>query len=393
MNENDKMTETAKLLEAARISRRTLLGTAAKTGAALAAGIFAPAIVGRAPVTSAKAAFEGENLIAVSWSGNYEGVFREQIIGPFNEKYKTKAETVGGWDQMVPQIKAAPADNPPFDVTVAEEYVSSSGLAEKLYEKADPAKMPNLAGVYDWFRNTRPDHAKDYGVPFGGGTNLVIADAGLKLPLDSWKVLWDDRVAGKGTADSAGWQWTLSIPAIISTASPGLDEMYDWPNGAEPLFQQLETMKIKKWYKDGAEQANLLNQDEASVGMSYSSDAFTFMQQTPGKWTVGFPKEGVAAWTDYYFKVRGTKHSDLADLFLDYLVSKEAQDRFLANSLIYMSRKDVAVPPQWGDSYPKSNDDFSRMFNLITIQGWDKIGLNYDAMTDRMKKVVAKTTG
>ena len=96
-----------------KVNRRKLL-----TGAA--AAIAAPAIIGRALVTSAKAAFEGESLIAVSWSGNYEQIFREMVIEPFNAKYKTKAETVGGWDQMVGQIKAAPADNPPFDVTVGE---------------------------------------------------------------------------------------------------------------------------------------------------------------------------------------------------------------------------------------------------------------------------------
>ena len=31
-----------------------------------------------------------------------------------------------------------------------------------------------------------------------------------------------------------------------------------------------------------------------------------------------FPKEGASAWADWYFKVRGTKHNDLADLFMNY---------------------------------------------------------------------------
>src|SRR5262245_60057121 len=102
-----------------RLERREFL----KSAASAAALIAAPAVIGRALVSTARAAFAGEGIIAVSWSGNYEQVFRETIINPFNEKYQTKAETVGGWDQIVSQIKAAPADNPPFDVTVAEEYI------------------------------------------------------------------------------------------------------------------------------------------------------------------------------------------------------------------------------------------------------------------------------
>ena len=46
-------------------------------GVALAVAM--PAIIGRASVSTAKAAFEGESLIAVSWSGNYEQVFRELV--------------------------------------------------------------------------------------------------------------------------------------------------------------------------------------------------------------------------------------------------------------------------------------------------------------------------
>jgi spermidine/putrescine-binding protein len=62
------------------ISRRTLL-------AAGAAAIAAPATIGRATVSTASAAFEGEGLIVVSWSGNHELSFREAVIDPFNEKF------------------------------------------------------------------------------------------------------------------------------------------------------------------------------------------------------------------------------------------------------------------------------------------------------------------
>lgn len=358
-------------------------------GAAMAVAM--PAIIGRACVSTAKAAFEGESLIAVSWSGNYEQVFRDTVINPFNAKYNTKAETVGGWDQIVSQIKAAPADNPPFDVTVAEEYISSSGLAENLYMKTDRSKIPNLDAVYPWFYETRPDKAKEYGIPFGGGTCMLLIRKNLNIAPDTWSLLWDERLAGKTTADSAAWWWTLSVPAVMDQTSPGLDEMYDMKT-AEPLFQQLDKLKVAKWFKDGAEQANLLNQGEADAAMSYSSDAYTFMTQSPDEYAVAVPKEGASAWADWYFKVRGTKHNDLADLFMNYMLEKETQDRFLSQSLIFMARKDVTVPAHW-NGYPTSNEDYHKMFQIITMDGWDKINANYQAYDDRMKQTIAKTSG
>jgi acetaldehyde dehydrogenase (acetylating) len=76
-------------------------------------------------VTSARASFAGENLVIVSWSGNHELGFREAVIGPFNERCSTKVETVGGQDRMASQIVAAPANNPPLDLTIADECTTA----------------------------------------------------------------------------------------------------------------------------------------------------------------------------------------------------------------------------------------------------------------------------
>jgi spermidine/putrescine transport system substrate-binding protein len=355
-----------------------------------AAVIATPAIIGRASVASAQSAFAGESLIAVSWSGNYEQVFRETIIDPFNAQYGTKAETVGGWDQITAQIAAAPADNPPFDVTVAEEYISSTGLAEGQFLKTDKSKIPNLAAVYPWFYETRPDKAKDFGIPFGGGTCMMLIRKSLGIAPTSWSLMWDERLAGRITSDSAAWWWTLSVPAVMSKINPGLDEMYDMAT-AEALFAELDKWKVAKWFKDGAEQANILNQEEADVAMSYSSDAYTFLTDSPGEYEAAVPEEGVSAWADWYFKVRGTQHNDLADLFMNYMLEKETQDRFLAKSMIFMARTDVTVPSHWS-GYPQNNDDYHRMFQILTMDGWDKINANYQAFDDRMKQTITRTT-
>lgn len=374
------------------LTRRKLLTSAGKTALAGAAVIGAPAIIGRAPVSSAKAAFEGESLIAVSWSGNYEQVFKTEVIEPFNAKYGTKAETVGGWDQMVSQIKAAPADNPPFDISVAEEYVSSSGMAEGVWLEQDRSKIPNLAAIYEWFYDSRPADMAKYGIPFGGGTTMLLLRNKLGITDNSWKVLWDDRLAKRVTLDGTAWWWSLSVPAVMSTVMPGLDEMWDYPNGTEPLFKELEKLKVARWFKDGAEQANLLNQEEADAAMSYSSDALTFLNENPGEYSATVPVEGASAWTDWYFKVRGTKHNDLADLFLNYLLEKETQDRFLAKSLIFVARKDVAVPAHWGSLYPKTNEDYQKNFQILTIDGWNKLGVAWNDIDARFKKIVEVTT-
>lgn len=360
------------------------------TGAGLLA-LAMPPVIGRALVSTAQAAFAGESLIAVSWSGNYELVFREAVIDPFNAKYNTKAETVGGWSEMVSQIKAAPEDNPPYDVTIAEEFITSSGLLENLWLPTDRSKIPNLEAVYPWFYETRPAEAADYGVPFGGGTCMLLLRNKLNLDGTSWQTLWSKELSGRLTLDGGTWYWPLSIPALTSGKAEGLEEMYDI-GSAEPLFRELEKLKIAKWFKDGAEQANILNQEEADAAVSYSSDVYTFLLEQPDEYTATVPKEGVSGWTDWYFKVRGTQHGELSDLFLNYLLEKETQERFLSKSLIYVSRRDVVPPPQWNGAYPKNNADFYKKFQILTMAGWDKMSGNWDAYDARAKQMVAATT-
>jgi spermidine/putrescine transport system substrate-binding protein len=365
--------------------RRFLQSTAAGVGL-----LAMPAIIGRASLATAQTSFAGESLIVVPWSGNYELVFKKTVIDPFNAQYGTKVESVGGWDQMVPQIIAAPADNPPFDITVTEEFIAGQGQSEGLWAKADRATIPNLDAVYPYFAETRPGY-ESWGVPFAGGTSMLIVRKRLEIAPDTWGVLWDDRLAGKVTADGSSWWWSLSVPAAMSTAHPGLDEMYELAT-AEPLFAKMDQLKVARWYMTGAEQANLLNQEEADAALTYSSDALGFLTDSPDEYVAGVPKEGTSAWTDWFIKVRGTRHNDLADFFLNYLLEKETQDRFLAKSMVFMSRKDVTVPPHW-TGYPQSNADFHKMFQLITIDGWAKINANYQAFDDRMKQTITRSAG
>jgi spermidine/putrescine transport system substrate-binding protein len=365
-----------------KFTRRRLLGTSV--------ALAAPAIVGRAMVTTAQAAFEGESLIVVSWSGNHELSFRDAVVNPFNEKYGTKVETVGGWDQMVSQIVAAPADNPPFDITIADEYTTSAGLAEKLFLETDRSKMKGFEAVYPWFDEQRGEAAK-FGVPFGGGSLWMLAAKETGMKPDSWRNFWDEKVRGKTTMDAAAFYWDLCIPALLSDKAQGIDEVFQTPEAMEPLFLELEKLKMAKWYKDGAELANLMLQDEAQVAMMYSADAYGFIKDHGGEFEAAIPKEGTASYTNWFMKVRGTKHGDLSDLFMSYLLEKETQQRFLDVATDFMSRSDLTPPAHW-PGYPTSNDDMKVKFSLFSLKGWEVFGANWEALDARMKQTIARTT-
>jgi spermidine/putrescine transport system substrate-binding protein len=355
--------------------------------AAAAAALAAPAIIGRANLATAQASFAGERLSVVAWSGNYQDIFNRLVVEPFNEEFGTSVETQGGWDQMVSQLVAAPADQPPFDITITDEYTTVSGMAEGVFAKTDRAVLPNLSAVYPWYLETRPLDLQDYGAPFGAGTGMLLVNKRVRDMPMSWSSFWAPEVRGLTTMDAAAFYWSLSVPAILSSGLPGLDEIYDWPNRVEPLIADLAKLQMAKWYKDGAEMASLIYQDEVALSFIYGSDGYGFYAEGAGDYTIGVPKEGTGAWTEWFIKTRGTQHGDLADVFLNYLLRKDVQDRFLSNSMTLVSRRDVVVPAHW-TTYPRSNEDYHKALNLISIEGWNRMFVNYEAMDVAFKKLV-----
>ena len=370
-----------------RLTRRSLL-----TSGLMGAGILAaPALIGRAGIATAKTSFAGEGLIVVSWSGNMELGFRERVIAPFNSKYGTKVETVGGYDQIVPQIMAAPADNPPFDVTIADEFTTISGLAENLFVKLDRSAIPGMSAVYPWFDDMRPVAAREFGVPFNAGSVWMVTSAESGLPHDTWTSLWSDKAAGKISLDGSAFYWDLAITALLSDAMPGIKELSGDATTVEALFARLDQLRVRKWFSDTAEMANLMLQGEAAQATMYGGDVYRFVNQKKGEFLAAIPKEGTASYSNWFSKVRGTRHSELADLFIAYLMERETQSTFLQSNFEIASRKDVSAPAIWPD-YPTSNEQLVQRFNLVSIDILNKMLPQWDALTARMKEAVVRST-
>lgn len=377
--------------KAAQLSRRQILGVGA---AGLSAAVLPlPAIIGRARAADAKDAFKGEEMTVCAWSGGYLDSFKAAISDPFNAKYGTKVSLVGGWDQMVAQMKAAPPGKPPFDITVSEEYTTLGALAEGLYAKSDRSKFPQLADVQPFFLTARPESARDYGVPLGLGFALPMLNTDLtaKKPL-SWATMWDKDLDGKLALDAGAYWWIIAISAIWG-AKKGFNAFYDWKPGmaSDPVFEALERLRPAKYYKDGAELSFLMLQEQASFAEIYSADALGLMKNGGPSYQTGIPEDGTVAYGDWYIKVKGTQHDELADMFLGYLLEQETQNRFINVQMSVMSRKDVTVPAFW-HNYPKTNEDLVKNARLMTMDGLQRLLPNFDAMGERFQKAVLKTS-
>lgn len=371
------------------LSRRKFIKGTTVGALAAASSLGMPRIIGRAHAATATDAFKGEEMTVCVWSGNYQLIFDEVIVRPFNDLYGTKVSVVGGWDQHVNLILAAPENAPPFDLAEVDEYTTIGGIENNLWLTTDRNKIPGMKDVMPYFFDTRAEDAKPFGVPFGGGVNMLLVNRKAGEGLDSWHVLWDPRFENKITLDYGAWWYTLAV-TTIALGVP-LETMFDYPKGTDQLLDHIGKLKVAKWYKDGSEEANIMQQESALISMAYVSDAWQFIAEDPETFYVSFPKEGLSGWTNWFVKVRGTPHGELAEAFSAYLLEKETQNQFLANSFEFGSLKGLTIPDH-SRGYLSEDVDLAERVKIMTIDGWRQLFPNFDALSEEWKLVVAKTT-
>jgi spermidine/putrescine transport system substrate-binding protein len=226
-------------------------------------------------------------------------------------------------------------------------------------------------------------------VPFGGGTNMLLVNREAGEGLDSWKVFWDPQYDRQTTLDAGAWWYTLGVTCLAHGLP--IATMFDYPAGTDKLFALLEQLRPAKWYKDGSEEANVLQQGSALISMTFGSGAYQFEQEDPENFYVRFPREGASGWTNWFVKVRGSQHQDLADLLSSYLLEKETQNILIANSYEFGSLNGLTIPPHWRNDYP-TNESLPNRVALLTIDGWRKLLPNFDAVNERWKIAVRNTS-
>lgn len=108
--------------------------------------------------------------------------------------------------QCRPSEQAEAARRQGVDVIYLSDSFSQLGIEQGLFQEIDPAKIPNLADIYELGRAPQGKYGPAYTI---GRVGLVYDSAKVNPPITSWADLW--------RADLKG---SVSLPGITTTAGP-----------------------------------------------------------------------------------------------------------------------------------------------------------------------------
>lgn len=325
-----------RLADSLPLSRRNILKAGGGLAACLAAGT-APAIITRAQ----------ETLIINSQGGEYQQLFEETVIRPFEEEFNVSVvhDPTGTASQDFARIRAS-GGAPGFDVAaVLNPPEIILGAREGLLAPITEDKVPNLARVWPELRALVPEHGVAHTVQYA---SLIYNKDKIERPT-SWADYWApgetygedirSHVIGFNPGN------LLSIFALLHAAALG----GGGPDNMEPAWEYLANQKpyLGAVVTGSSEAVPHFESGQVWISPYWSARAGFYIDRgLPFEMVI--PQEGVYGLIDLVAIPSGAANKDLAYEFVNFRLSKDVQRNF---SLAYHSgpaRDDVDdLPPEF----------------------------------------------
>jgi putative spermidine/putrescine transport system substrate-binding protein len=261
--------------------------------------------------------FQGATLVVGTWGFTAANV--KDLSHDFEKIYNCKVitdETAGNSDRL--NKITAQRKNPEIDVALLTDIFAALGNKNGLFAKIDPKIVKNLKHLYAFAKN--PD---GYGPCYSLVRYGIIYDAAtVKTPPKSYKDLFSAKYKGQ-----------LSLPDMASTAGPYLLITLAEKSGGSatnvgPGFKLLKANRnnVKQWYMTSSEVQTAFSTGEIGVAVFMDMNMPTLKKAGLNvKWIN--PKEGAFSAAATINVVKHCKNPELAQLYVNYLLSDAVQSR------------------------------------------------------------------
>jgi putative spermidine/putrescine transport system substrate-binding protein len=259
--------------------------------------------------------FAGEELVVATWGWNAANV--KKLSADFEDKYGCEIiidETAGNSDRLNKIM--AQKNNPEIDVAFLTDSFAIIGNEKGVFEKIDTSVVTNLDNLYDFAIN------KDgYGPSFSLVRYGLIYNKDLVEKPESYLDLFTDEYKG-----------LVALPDVVSSAGPYLlislaEELGGSQENIQPALDYIAEYKdnIAYWYNTSSEVQTGFTTGEIAVALFMDINLPLLAKSGINVgWTDA--KEGSFSAAATVNVVKDCLNPELAQLYVDYLISDAVQD-------------------------------------------------------------------
>ncbi len=274
----------------------------------------AAALLGAVLVAGPAGAQEKKTLTISMWGFNGDKL-EAFLFKPFKEKHNVDIvlETGNAGDRLN-KVKIRGGG---VDLIYLSDVFAQVGLEDKLFEKIDTSRVPNVKDLYP---AAQAPLGEGQGIAYTLGRYGVIYDSA-KANITSWADLWKPELKKRVTIP--GFNTTAGpVTVLVAAQRKGIDA-YANPDAAFASMTELKP-NIVKSYNTGSEMVNLFSTGEI---VAAAAQDFTFPQVKAAIPTAKWAdlSDGAFATFNTVSIVTGTKNKQLAEDFINFHLSPEVQ--------------------------------------------------------------------
>ncbi len=267
-----------------------------------------------------------KNLVLAIWSNYLAPELLEEfeaktgihvVLNYFNDNEELLAKTSFG--------------RPGIDLVVPTGYVIEIMIKAGLIVPLDFDRLPNARFLDERFRRLPYDPSGRYYVPYAYGlTGLLYNSEKVPGPVDSWRILWDERYRGRilmfdDMLECFDLAHRLLGHQLAAANLAHLDEALALLQKQAPLLRKRESNLINEMLLGG----------EVDLAQNWNGGALRLMSEHP-EFRFVVPKEGTVLFVDNLCLLKSAPNPEAAHQFLDFILDPRNASRNMESILYAM---------------------------------------------------------
>lgn len=269
---------------------------------------------------------------------NWGSYIDESLITEFEKEFDAKVIYDKFDSNEAMYIKVASEDS--YDVLYPTDYMIERLRVEDRLQKLDYSKIPNYTATLDSLKGRAMDPTAEYTAGYFWGNVGIVYDKTkvsiTDLEQQGWNIFKNENYKDQiFFLDSERDAFMVALKALgysmNTTSESELQEAFDW---LKDMNQKTRPVYIRD------EMIDSMVSGVKPIGTMYSGDA-TYVLSENENMAFYVPTQGTNSWMDAMVITKNAKNVDLAHEWINFILSKESQQRITEEIGYTSARQDV----------------------------------------------------
>ena len=321
------------------------------------------------------------------YAGGHEKTMREVFVPRFEAATGVEVELHAGWWDGIAKLKAAPADDPPFDLIISDATQGYPAVKEGLFAQLDLDNIPNHERLTPSALDNHVFRDR-YGITFPDSVMTLAYDKRtVGGPPTRWADLLRPDLAGKLGLYNAFYMSLYTFACVRADAEGKAGTAHDLVR--KDLSGMLRYAKehrdrVKVWWPNSTDMILALANRDCVAGNMHSPEYLAALREKDDL-GAAVPDADRAFVQVFWAVPAGSANRALAERAIDMIFSDECQSGFSrrgsATAVPSVAATMAAEDPFWKRLYPHTDEQFRslRYYPYETYaEHWDEIADAWD---------------